>query len=113
MPVQTDRRRQILSDFALAVMAAKFGKPQAQLRGVRARQWAGARETIRAIYDSPGGGAGCCLHIIVDDGNTTDSSVEVCLAEAKKQQHPMCDMVAVFLGTLTRAQRRAFLRVRR
>lgn len=74
------------------------------------RVWAGGRGAVRAIYRSPGGEAGCCLHIVVDDLDTSDSAVGICAQEATERKHVVCHMVASFLGRLTRVQRRAFLR---
>lgn len=72
-----------------------------------------ARGWIRDVYARDGGQAGCCLHVVVDDGNTGDASIAICVAEAERRRHALCMAVAQFLGRLSRAQRRAFLRVRR
>jgi len=71
------------------------------------------RRTIDRIYNTAAGGAGCCLHVVVEDGNYDDSAVEVCIRDAQATGHIMCQTVADFLRRLTRDERRAFLRVRR
>lgn len=60
---------------------------------------------ISAIY--AGHGAGCCLHIVTDDGNVEADSVRYCLAQAKKRQHPECVKVANMLLALKEPQREA------
>lgn len=35
-----------------------------------------AAELRQRIYSSPRGGAGCCWHVVLDDGNVEDSFVE-------------------------------------
>lgn len=52
----------------------------------------------KAIYETPGGGAGCCLHIVLDDGNFEREHVEWCLENAK---HGICAEVATLLLYLT------------
>lgn len=70
------------------------------------------RRTIKLIYQTEYGAAGCCLHIITDDRNYDDESAEVCVRQAEGSRHLMCLMVARFLRRLTREERRSFLRVR-
>lgn len=41
-----------------------------------------AATLIQKIYDSVGGGAGGYAHIVVDDWNLNDSSIEFCLQRA-------------------------------
>jgi hypothetical protein len=57
--------------------------------------------------------AGCCLHIVLDDGNLKDEDVRHCQHVAIDHRHPDCVMIAMFLYGLSPTQRRAFLRVRR
>lgn len=71
------------------------------------------RRTIDRIYQTEKGAAGCCLHIVTDDRNYDDRSVEVCAEDAAKSGHIMCQLVARFLQRLTPEERRSFLRVRR
>lgn len=34
--------------------------------------------------------AGCCWHVVIDDGNVDDLSVEVCVAAAQREGHSDC-----------------------
>jgi hypothetical protein len=40
---------------------------------------------VRAYYAKEENGAGGSLHIVLDDGNVEDSSVEFCIEEAEKR----------------------------
>jgi len=71
------------------------------------------RATIDRIYETERGAAGCCLHVVTDDHNVTDSAVDVIVAAAASSGHLMCQAVALFLTSLTVDERRSFLRVRR
>jgi hypothetical protein len=71
------------------------------------------RATIRRIYETERGAAGCCLHIITDDGNYDDQAVTICLQQAEESGHIMCRTVARFLEHMTQSERRRFLRRRR
>jgi hypothetical protein len=53
---------------------------------------------IKAIYDTPEGGCGCCLHIVLDDGNVKEYHVRYCLENA---EHGICKEVAEMLLRLT------------
>jgi hypothetical protein len=55
---------------------------------------------VRAI-----GGVGCCLHIVVDDGNVEDHSVKFCLNLAEKAGHADCAEVARLLLRMSKTQR--------
>jgi len=46
------------------------------------------------IYNRPSGGCGCCLHIVLDDGNIQDASVQLCLDIALRDGHDICARVA-------------------
>ena len=77
----------------------------------KVHRWQRMRSFASFIYDhSP---AGCCLHIVLDDGNTDDQSVRICQHAAIAAGHANCLQVAAFLWGLSPDQRRAFLRVRR
>jgi hypothetical protein len=71
------------------------------------------RATIDRIYQTKQGAAGCCLHVVVDDGNYHEGAVDVVVEAAQKSGHLMCQLVARFLQRLTPEERRSFLRVRR
>lgn len=57
----------------------------------------------RAIYAGPNGGAGCCLHIVLDDGNLGDENIQYCLDHA---EHPMCRTLAAMMLRMSKTQRR-------
>ncbi len=42
---------------------------------------------VQRIYEHT---AGCCLHIVVDDGNIRDCDVASCLEQAKTRGHEDC-----------------------
>ncbi len=47
-----------------------------------------AIESVRKIYLRHS--AGCCLHILLEDGNVEDHHVEFCAKEAQKAGHSDC-----------------------
>lgn len=54
---------------------------------------------VAALYAGPGlGNVGCCLHIVLDDGNCEDSSVDFCIQWALDRSCTGC----VTLGRLLR-----------
>lgn len=62
-------------------------------------------ELARALYATKEGGAGCCLHITLDDGNIGDSSIAYCLNNARERGHERCITLAEALLTLSKTQR--------
>ena len=65
-----------------------------------------AAERLRQnIYDRPGGGVGCCLHIVLDDGNVDDSHVEWCHIKAIDNGHHDCVMLATYVLRMSKTQR--------
>lgn len=48
---------------------------------------------------------GCCLHIVLDDGNVNDSHVEFCIKYALEQKHNDCYALALILLTMSTTQR--------
>ena len=58
---------------------------------------------VRTLYESHG--AGCCLHIVLDDGNIEDSSVEFCIRYAEEQGHGSCAALARMLRSMSKTQR--------
>jgi hypothetical protein len=60
---------------------------------------------IRAIYEREGGGCGCCLHIVTDDYNCEQSSIDFCLEYARERGHSDCIRVAEMLAAMTITQR--------
>lgn len=61
---------------------------------------------IRAVYKRPDGGAGCCLHVEIDDGNIGDVFMPGMLAAARAAGHPECIAAAEAFAQLTTSQRR-------
>jgi hypothetical protein len=57
---------------------------------------------IVAVYDSPNGGAGCCLHVVTDDANW--DSVPFVLNWAREQGHPACIAAAEMMAQMTESQ---------
>lgn len=60
---------------------------------------------VRALYARPGGEAGCCLHVVLDDGNVKDDQVRFCLDEAGRKGHPDCAELASKLLEMSKTQR--------
>ena len=63
---------------------------------------------VRAIYAQHC--AGCCLHILTDDGNVEDSDVAYCLQQARESKHADCIRAAELLMQMTHTQRRKIYR---
>jgi hypothetical protein len=59
----------------------------------------------RAVYAKPLGGAGCCLHIVLDEGNVDDRSVDFCLDYARRKGHDDCARLAEILRSMSKTQR--------
>lgn len=57
---------------------------------------------IRAVYASPEGGAGCCLHVVTDDGNW--NFIDFVLGEARLNEHPPCIAAAEMMAQMTESQ---------
>jgi len=60
---------------------------------------------VRAIYARPGGGVGCCLHIVTDDGNLEQSNVDFCVQTAIERGHADCLEAARLLAQMSKTQR--------
>ena len=48
---------------------------------------------------------GCCLHIVLDDGNVHDDHVQFCIDLAKTKGHEDCLALAKLLLRMSRTQR--------
>lgn len=58
---------------------------------------------VQAVYRrSP---TGCCLHIVLDDGNVDDASVVRCHLQAVDRDHPDCEELASKLLQMSKTQR--------
>jgi hypothetical protein len=55
------------------------------------------------IYDRHS--SGCCLHVMLDDGNVSDGNAKFCVELATERGHQECLAVALLLRTMTRSQR--------
>lgn len=67
---------------------------------------------VRALYERPAGGAGCCLHVLLDDGNVGDSTAQFCAEYARREGHADCMELAALLVQMSPTQRRKLSRRR-
>lgn len=58
---------------------------------------------VHAIYARHA--AGCCLHILTDDGNISDDDAAFCLSHARERGHADCIAAAEMLVQMTKTQR--------
>lgn len=59
---------------------------------------------VEALYErSP---TGCCLHIVLDDGNIEDSHVQFCIEYAVENKHSECEVLARKLLMMSKTQRK-------
>lgn len=49
---------------------------------------------------------GCCLHVLLDDGNYGKSTAEFCAELAREQGHPECESLAGLLAQMSPTQQR-------
>ncbi len=61
---------------------------------------------VQRHYANPGGSAGCCLHIVLDDGNLGDEHVIYCVKVAKHKGHKDCEGLARILFCMSKTQRK-------
>jgi hypothetical protein len=66
---------------------------------------------VRKLYER--NAVGCCLHILLDDGNTEDSHAEFCLQEARRTGHLDCIELAGKILGMSRTQRMKLYRGKR
>lgn len=64
----------------------------------------GLAALVGRIYDHHG--AGCCLHIAIDDGNLDDDDVDFCIGVARERGHKLCENAATMLRAVPAAERR-------
>jgi hypothetical protein len=60
---------------------------------------------VQRHYANPGGGAGCCLHLVLDDGNIGDDHVIYCVKMAKHKGHKDCESLARIIFCMSKTQR--------
>lgn len=66
---------------------------------------AAAHRVRNDIYAQPGGSAGCCWHIFLDDHNLDDDSVAFCVGRAAEASHPICVALGPFVLRMSATQR--------
>ncbi len=64
---------------------------------------------VREIYASPGGGVGCCLHVLVDDANY--DCARFCLEYARERGHELCARAAEMMTRMSPSQIRRVCKV--
>ena len=68
--------------------------------------WRKALPLAKAVYaQEDAGRVGCCLHIMLDDGNIEDDHVDYCIQSAAERQHGVCLVAAGFIRTMSLTQR--------
>ena len=67
------------------------------------------RPLVAALYRRHA--AGCCLHIVLDDGNVGDEHVDFCIQWATDHNHPDCLSLAKLLRHMSRTQRKKLYEV--
>jgi hypothetical protein len=65
--------------------------------------WREALPLARAVYNRHP--SGCCAHILLDDGNTSDLDAQLCLDGARERQHPDCIALCETLAAMSVTQR--------
>ena len=65
---------------------------------------------VKALYERWEGGAGCCLHILLDDDNIDDDSAVFCLNNAIESRHADCEQLARLICRMSWTQRRVLCR---
>lgn len=60
---------------------------------------------VDAFYQLAGNGAGGSLHIVLDDGNVGDSSVEFCVEYARQAEDRVGEHLAMVLLRMSKTQR--------
>lgn len=66
-------------------------------------RWLEALRSVQALYARHA--AGCCLHVVLDDGNCSDASVGFCIGQAELQGHADCLALAHTLRSMSQEQR--------
>lgn len=60
---------------------------------------------VQAFYKLPNNGAGGRLHIVLDDNNVDDDSVDFCLNEARMSHDILAENLAYLLLMMSKTQR--------
>lgn len=65
-----------------------------------------ALNLARSIYERHA--VGCCLHLVIDDGNLKNEHVAFCLRQAREHEHKDCERLARMIRGMTLKERRKF-----
>lgn len=65
-----------------------------------------AIDLVGAVYRNPTGGAGCCLHCVLDDGNDTDAFLA---SYGDDVVHDNCRRLLTLLRKMKQTQRRKII----
>jgi hypothetical protein len=65
---------------------------------------------VRKLYER--NAVGCCLHILLDDGNVEDGHARFCLLQALQQKHWDCIELATAVMQMSKTQRKKLSRRR-
>jgi len=63
-------------------------------------------EQALELCQKAGKGAGCCLHVVLEEGNVHDDFVTLCVKEAKHRSHKDCERLGRLLYSCSASQRR-------
>ena len=66
---------------------------------------------VKALYATPEGGCGCCLHIVLDDCNVSDGDVQFCRDYAVERGHTDCVTLSDLLLKMSKTQRHRLARL--
>src|SRR5687767_10625882 len=59
---------------------------------------------VRLLFRSPDGPVGCCLHILLSDGNVGAGAAEFCRNQAREKGHADCERLAELLMQMSPTQ---------
>lgn len=65
---------------------------------------------VRRLYATPEGICGCCLHVVLDDGNWEDEHVQFCIDRAATKGHAFCKELGERILAIPEAERDAATR---
>ena len=63
-------------------------------------------EQAVALYERPGGSVGCCLHVVLSDGNLETDMLRFCFDRSVETSHADCKELAQNMLLMTRSQRK-------
>ena len=65
---------------------------------------------VKALYERWEGGVGCCLHVLLDDGNVEDCFARSSIDRAIERGHVDCERLARLIYRMSWTQRRVLCR---